>query len=397
MTCRICEKESVDLLIDFGMQPIVHAYLKSSDEKYPLYPCKLGYCKSCSFLQLMETISPDILYKNYFTVSEWKNQPHIPHLINIIKSINGFDQKDSLLDIGCNDGSFLVSMSKSGYKNIYGIEPTLDSYKIANDKGLNVHHGFFEERVAFDQYGKNRFDIITARQVLEHISNLDDFMKGISLVIKDDGCLIIEIPDSDWTYEYFDYALWEEHVNYFTINTIKNLMRKYSFDVIHHETTLFSGKALTVFCKKNRYLSGNLNCNTNDLNNAHRYKQYWPKFVENLKYFIESKATPVAIYGCGARSSNFVNFSGVSNMIECFIDDQPEKQKLYVPGCELKINRWEDECFKQHNILLGVNTENEYKVINKRNLDIGKTYSILPPSQYLPDFWKKDIRGFSND
>ena len=35
----------------------------------------------------------------------------------------------------------------------------------------------------------------------------------------------------------------------------------------------------------------------------------------------------------------------------------------------------------------------EYKVINKRNLDIGKTYSILPPSQYLPDFWKKDIRG----
>ena len=50
-----------------------------------------------------------------------------------------------------------------------------------------------------------------------------------------------------------DYSLWEEHINYFTLNTLKTLLKKHSFEIIHYETTLYSGKALTVFCKKTSY------------------------------------------------------------------------------------------------------------------------------------------------
>lgn len=393
MICRLCERDSVELLIDFGMHPIVHGYIKTLDEKYTRYPFRLGHCKVCDFIQLMDSISPDVLYQNYFTVSGWKNQPHIPRLINVIQSISGLDLKHSILDIGCNDGSFLAAMRDAGYMNIYGIEPTKDASEQALAKDLNIHCGFFGENIALDVYGKNRFDIITTRQVLEHINSLDDFMKGINSILKNDGCLVIEIPDTDWAFEYFDYALWEEHVNYFTLNTLKNLMRKYSFEIIHHETTLFSGKALTIFCEKKKTSKTTTNFDKLDEEKILKYKDTWPNYKDKLNQFLRERNSPVAMYGCGARSSNFINFTGISSIVDCFIDDQPEKQNLIIPGCELKINSWDDEYFKNHLILLGVNTENEHKVINKRNLNKEKSYSVLPPSRYLPSFWKHMIYG----
>ena len=72
-------------------------------------------------------------------------------------------------------------------------------------------------------------------------------------------------------------------------------------------------------------------------------------------------------------------------MVKCFIDDQPEKQNLFVPGCNIPIYPWSEE-FRSEVILLGVNTENENKVINKRMLIDSKTFSILPPSKRCISF-----------
>ncbi len=92
-------------------------------------------------------------------------------------------------------------------------------------------------------------------------------------------------------------------------------------------------------------------------------------------------------------SCNFVNFLGIKNHIKFFIDDQKEKQNVFVPGCELEILNSENIFDKTKHILLGVNTENEFKVLKRKNLvNSNITYhSILPPSKLLPDFWKQMI------
>ena len=77
--------------------------------------------------------------------------------------------------------------------------------------------------------------------------------------------------------------------------------------------------------------------------------------------------------------------------IDSFIDDQKEKQGLYVPGNNLKINKWDKKYYKDFIFLLGVNTENEYKVIQKKEIPLDRFYSILPPSFNLPNFWQDMI------
>ncbi|EMN97181.1 hypothetical protein LEP1GSC110_0053 [Leptospira interrogans serovar Medanensis str. UT053] len=74
-----------------------------------------------------------------------------------------------------------------------------------------------------------------------------------------------------------------------------------------------------------------------------------------------------------------------------FIDDQTEKQNLYVPGSRLQIISSDKLSEKIDHVLLGVNTENENRVLTKR-LNKGITYnSILPPSRLLPEFWEEMI------
>jgi hypothetical protein len=98
----------------------------------------------------------------------------------------------------------------------------------------------------------------------------------------------------------------------------------------------------------------------------------------------------IGIYGCGARSSTVTKFLNLDDYTSCFIDDQKEKQGLFVPGACLEI------CSKQaivdrdiKHIMLGVNAENEHSVIRsaQRNNNSISWDSILPPSRFLPRYW----------
>lgn len=181
--------------------------------------------------------------------------------------------------------------------------------------------------------------------------------------------------------------MWEEHVNYFTLNTLSRLLTKHGIEIIHHERTLFSGVALTVFAQKASQ-KVTVEFSKDDEKKIKLFKLKFKEFKKELLKFLSSKES-VVIYGCGARSSNFVNLLGL-DMIECFIDDQNEKQNLFVPGYNIPTKAW-NESFNNSTILLGVGTENEEKVISRRNLNKEKCFSILPPSKRLPKFWSNII------
>lgn len=387
MKCRLCRLGSVDLHFDFGKQPIIHDLLDRPDQPYRTFPFNVGYCPSCGFMQLIDNIPPEALYENYFTVSSWKHQPHVPRLIQLMEGVFDLNPRTRILEIGCNDGSFLEKLAQSGYNNALGIEPTQDAYKLAVGRGLNVINGFFGVELAATLAGKDRPDLVISRQVIEHIPDLHEFLDAIYDVLQLNGGLVLELPDHSMNYETLDYTFWEEHVNYFTLHTLTTLLAMHGFEIVHHESTLFSGKALFVLAqKKAKGRQAQLIRNL-DHDSAMRYKALYPEFQHSMRTFLERRAKGgIAVYGSGARSCNFVNLMGLKDYVNVFIDDQLEKQNKYVPGIERVIRSYiEDEDDKRF-FLLGVNCENEPKVIRRRNLTAYA--SILPPSRYLPDFWR---------
>ncbi len=386
MNCRLCEKASVELFFDFGQQPIIHQLLEHSTEKYDTFPFRVGYCISCGFMQLIDQIPRERLYTNYFTVSGWKNQPHVPRLIQLIETIFDIEARSRILEIGCNDGKFMEQLAHAGYSNCLGYEPTGDSYKIARDRGLNVVNQFFGKQATVDLAGNDRLDLVISRQVIEHIPDLHEFLAAAYDVLRADGGLLLELPDHSMNYEKLDYSFWEQHCNYFTPQTIKYLLQLHGFEVIHSEATLFSGKSLFVFAQKSRTLTmRELGTNT-DHESAMFYQTQYTVFRQMMHNFLEDvPRKKILIYGAGARSSNFVNLLGLREYIGNFVDDQPEKQNKYVPGNELQIKPYSDEDSESF-FLLGVNCENENQIIKRRHLEA--YVSVLPPSRNLPHFWK---------
>jgi hypothetical protein len=125
---------------------------------------------------------------------------------------------------------------------------------------------------------------------------------------------------------------------------------------------------------------------TESLYYIENFEPFKKKLNDYLTLEVAKNKGKIPIYGCGARSTNFVNLLNLKEYFECFIDDQFEKQNKIVPGCKLSIIK-NNNFYDNRVIALGVNTENEFKVVNKNNLK--NYFSILPPSINLPQFWKE--------
>ena len=169
-------------------------------------------------------------------------------------------------------------------------------------------------------------------------------------------------------YESLDYSFWEEHVNYFTIDTIRQLLAKFGFEIFHHESTLFSGKCLFVYARR---LDDVINPSfkaAKDEELVRRYIRSFPGFVGELHRFFEShcRKGELVMYGCGSRSSNFINLTKSAVFFNRFVDDQPEKQGKFAPGSLLKITNSEN-VDPVSPVALGVNSENETHLIKKES------------------------------
>ena len=380
--CRGCNSKNNDEILSFGNKPIVHHLKNTPLQPDILYDFTLIYCFNCNLLQIKNPIDSNLLYKNYHTFSGWKNQNHCNNLIYVLEKLFNPDSQSSILEIGSNDGSFIKLLNSKGYHNIVGYEPTKDAFEQAKNNNIILINEFFNSK-NLDYLDNKKFDIVITRHVLEHIVDIEDFLNSTYCVLNDDGILLIEVPDSLMNFEYLDYALWEEHVNYFTINSIKNILKNYNFHIIHYEVTLYSGRSMIIFCKKTPNNFKNY-FNNDDINIIEKYKNSFPILKERINSDLANEKN-LYVYGCGNRSSNFVNFFELNNIIN-FIDDQKEKQGLFVPGSNAEILSPENKNFNGL-YLIGVNTENENKVISKLKNFNSSYYSILPPSRLLPNYW----------
>jgi 2-polyprenyl-3-methyl-5-hydroxy-6-metoxy-1,4-benzoquinol methylase len=393
--CRLCHAEnSLESLLDFGLRPITKRLLTSledSAEEY-LHPVLLNVCNQCSFVQISDFIPETELYSNYELHSAWKPQPHLEDEISFLIQNNIISSNSFIVEVGCNDGIAIHALHKNNIKNILGIEPSKDVATEASKHGYNIINAFFTEKLASElsqKYGNA--DFVFSRQVLEHVAYLDSFLQGICNILKPDGHLMIEVPDFAVPLKYGDpSAIWEEHVNHFTEETLTLLLKKFGFEIYKIRRYDFSGGALCVFAK--RVLASKNFLISVPASSVLEAKKY-TKRVEDFKNAILNRLKSevkvggkVAIYGAGNRTVILLNYF-LKDLVSFVVDDQLEKQNRYLPMSHHQILPSQELISSNVTLcLLAVNAENEEKVIEKNKEYLakgGKFISILSPSKRL--------------
>ena len=392
-SCRLCGSD-LETSVDLGEHPIVNKLLEKP-RQVKKYPMQVGGCKQCGLFQILEPIDALEFYTNYDNGSSVKREPHLHKLLDQLSSILSTDAK--IIDIGCNDGKFLSHLRETGFTNLIGLEPTKNMSSIAIASGFKVFNTFLDVSTADEILSsEGKFDCVVIRQVLEHISNLESFGLAIQRLVKPGGIIAIEVPDAQLNFRGPDYALWEEHVNYFTIKSLEFFLRLNGIKLVGSYVSIFSGICLTVLGQRILKESETLdfepfdNAAMDDYLSFKKWSTEFLSFKENVSKEIKSfkeKGVEVVLYGVGSRSSPFLNIMGVNDMLSFAIDDDPRKQGKFLPGSNIEIVSREDGFSRlngQSLILLGVNKENEEKLIGELSSRSSLIFkSILPPSERL--------------
>ena len=288
--CKVCGSNKIRNFLDIPNHYQTKKFLSSYEDKGYVWNFIIDYCEECGFLQIREPIKEEFLYENYLTPSSWKFQPHMEHEIELIKKI--IVKKGKVLEIGCNDGLFLRKLKDHvQFQTYVGIEPCKDVYKMACKENYNecieLLNLFFTSEISKilkEQYGM--FDMIYARQVFEHINDVNSFLGSTHDLMSDDSILMLEVPDCLPQIKNGDISfIWEEHVNYFTENTLQLILIKNGFDIICLQRYIFSGNAITVFCKKASKLSNKSDYHS--LEEKNHIRNFWQKFIERINDIIE--------------------------------------------------------------------------------------------------------------
>jgi 2-polyprenyl-3-methyl-5-hydroxy-6-metoxy-1,4-benzoquinol methylase len=149
----------------------------------------------------------------------------------------------SVLDVGCGWAQTLLYMKGRGAE-CYGFDPADEAIEHGRQSGLNVVKAGMDRMDVFD--GK-RFDIVMLMTVLEHLADPVAVLAEIrDRVLKPGGILIIEVPNEFNAFQVCGQKVnslhqwWfapPAHLNYFSGNTLRQLLAGLRYDVRYAESS----------------------------------------------------------------------------------------------------------------------------------------------------------------
>jgi SAM-dependent methyltransferase len=368
--CLACG--SVDLIpvLDLNDQPLANSYKKSKDEPETSYPLKINRCEHCYHVQLTHVVNPDLIYKNYLYVSG-TTKTYVDYMgwyaDFVCEQFNVFPQ--SVLDIGCNDGSQLDKFKARGLET-FGVDPAENLFELSS-KNHNVTCGYFDEKYS------QPVDIITIQNAFAHNPNPLELLKNCKKNLNIDGLIFIQTSQADMILnDEFD-TIYHEHISFYNIKSMMFLCNRAGLNLIDVVKTPIHGTSYIFIISADMSAPANIknliDIETNaGLYNKETYTRYSKNCIDMVEKFREvveehrANGYKIVGYGAPAKGNTFLNFAKVP--LDMIIDDNPMKQGLYTPGSSIGIVGSEVlKSFEEHDRILFVPLAwNFFKEIRER-------------------------------
>lgn len=360
--CRSCGQTGLKSILSLGEMPLANALLASNslDQPEPTYPLELVYCPHCTLVQITETIPPAELFREYFYFSSFSDTmlQHVKNLVERLILERHLSGNSLVVEIASNDGYLLQYYHNKGVP-VLGIEPAVNVAQVAiEERGIPTLCEFFDDRLALRvKENSGQADIIHAHNVLAHVANLNGFVAGINVLLKDTGIAVIEVPYVKDLIDRIEFdTIYHEHLCYFSVTALDHLFRQHNLSICHIERIPIHGGSLRLFVQRDS-TPGAINVDrpvtvrqflveetTWGVDNLQSYRQFAGR-VENLKNELRSLLKDLkeagyrlAAYGAAAKGSVLLNYLGIGQDILDFVADRSiYKQGHYMPGVHLPI------------------------------------------------------------
>ena len=354
MKCRFCKEVLKIEFVDLVNQPASNSYLSKEQLNEPevFYPLKIFVCSNCKLVQIDEyKKSSDISDNDYAYFSSYSTSwlAHAKDYVDSMTERLSLDQNSKVIEIASNDGYLLKKKKK---KNIpcLGIEPTSNTAAVAREKGIEVIGDFFGSSLANTL---EKSDLILGKNVLAHVPDINDFVKGLKIALKSSGTATMEFPHlmNLINESQFD-TIYHEHFSYLSFYSIQQIFENQGLKLYDVEKYPTHGGSIRIYATHKDFpikvsknvenlLSEERSFGLIDLEIYQGFQEKTDKVKnELLNFLLQAKKDnkTVAAYGAAAKGNTLLNYAGVkSDLVNFVVDMSPYKQGKYLPASHIPI------------------------------------------------------------
>lgn len=330
MSCPICKNNGKKILYKLCDN------MKIMGSNFPDSASFVAKCTACGLLYMdTEATQEDFLdyYKHgaiapkyYDMFGKEGTDEYYRHLHKLIEPYIG--RHSSILDVAGAWGEFAAYMKALGYEDITDLDPAEKCISYARERGIKT---LTTDSTDMRGISEKSFDLVILNHSLEHIMDVKNTMLNIGRVLKDDGCLFIEIPDvegyADEEAAPFNFLTYE-HVLHMSMNDLDNLAGIYGYEMIDsgkYYKKVSNYPSIYAVMRKGR---------KREITYSGASEAAMLRYLEKSKKSLEEFLTPLRqsgeeliLWGIGASTAILIaSFEGCN--VKGLIDKNPARQGL---------------------------------------------------------------------
>jgi 2-polyprenyl-3-methyl-5-hydroxy-6-metoxy-1,4-benzoquinol methylase len=345
--------------VDLGMSPLCESYVPQEKLNHmePFYPLHVYVCEQCFLVQLEEYVSPEAIFSEYAYFSSFADSwvEHMRRYAEAISARLDLGPRSLVVEVASNDGYLLQHFVRLGVP-VLGIEPAANVAKVAIDKGIPTLVKFFGETTARELVAAGQqADLICGANVLAQVPRLNDFVKGLELLLKPGGTITIEFPHLMrlMAENQFD-TIYHEHFSYFSLIAAEKVFARQGLRIHDVEQLPTHGGSLRVYACRDADTAKPTSSRVRELRDeelaaglrdmgayAHFAEQVRETKRKLLSFLIDAKRSgkTIAGYGAPGKGNTLLNYCGIrTDFIDYTVDRNPYKQGKYLPGTHIPIH-----------------------------------------------------------
>jgi NDP-4-keto-2,6-dideoxyhexose 3-C-methyltransferase len=216
-------------------------------------PLDMALCRGCSLLQLRHTVGPEVLYRNYWYRSGTNNTMRLAlaDIAGKAELLLPLSAGDTVLDIGCNDGTLLASYRTAGIYRV-GYDPAENLAPLSSRVADKVIIGLFDARAYQDEpelVGR-RPKIITSIAMFYDLDDPGRFVEDIAAILHPEGLWIVQMSYLPLMLRDREIGnICHEHLAYYSLASFERVLAPYGFEIVDVELNDVNGGSFRAYIR----------------------------------------------------------------------------------------------------------------------------------------------------
>jgi hypothetical protein len=358
-TCRSCGAPLTLTLVDLGLQPLANSYVPPERARLadPTYPLHARVCQACWLVQVDDVVPAEDIFDGHYAYFSSFSDSWLKHCQAYAAKMTAelaLGPKSLVIEIASNDGYLLQYFAKAGVP-VLGIEPTANTAAEAEKKGVPTRVEFFTEANAKRIFAEGkRPNLICSANVLAHVPDINDFVRGVSALLTGDAVYTVEFPHllNMIGQVQFD-TIYHEHYSYLSLIAVEAIFASAGLRVFDVEELPTHGGSLRVHAcltgATHAERAGVAKVRDDELAAGFDRAVGYQGFTQRceavragLMDFLtqaQDAGRSVAAYGAAAKGNTLLNYCGIgADLIGFCVDKNPAKQNTLLPGSHIPVH-----------------------------------------------------------